>query len=72
MGPIEIGLLLIGLLIGPFINFAIYSFAYFPHRSVPGRRVHPKFSIENGSVACQSSDGCFASGSVFILGKSFG
>ena len=30
MGPFEIGLLLFGLILGPFINFAIYSFAYFP------------------------------------------
>ena len=30
MGLFEIGLLLFGLMLGPFINFAIYSFAYFP------------------------------------------
>ena len=30
MGLIEIGLFLFGLLLGPFINYGIYSFAYFP------------------------------------------
>lgn len=30
MGLVEIGLLLIGLVLGPFINYGIYSFAYFP------------------------------------------
>lgn len=35
MGPFEIGLLLFGLILGPFINFAIYSFAYFPRPISP-------------------------------------
>ena len=35
MGPFEIGLLLFGLILGPFINFAIYSFAYFPRAISP-------------------------------------
>ena len=35
MGPFEIGLLLFGLILGPFINFAIYSFAYFPRTISP-------------------------------------
>ncbi len=35
MGLVEIGLLLVGLLLGPFINFAIYSFAYFPRPISP-------------------------------------
>lgn len=30
MGLVEIGLLLAGLVLGPFLNFGIYSFAYFP------------------------------------------
>jgi leader peptidase (prepilin peptidase) / N-methyltransferase len=35
MAPIEIGLLLLGLVLGPFINFAIYAFAYFPRQISP-------------------------------------
>ena len=35
MGPFEIGLFLFGLVLGPFINFAIYSFAYFPRPISP-------------------------------------
>ena len=35
MGLIEIGLLLVGLVLGPFINFAIYSYAYFPRPISP-------------------------------------
>jgi leader peptidase (prepilin peptidase)/N-methyltransferase len=34
-GPFEIGLLLAGLILGPLINFGIYSFAYFPRPISP-------------------------------------
>ena len=54
MGPIEIGLLLVGFILGPFINFAIYSFAYFPRpispwqlqpESIPNRNWNAKLPI---------------------------
>ena len=35
MGLIVAGLIVVGLLLGPFINFAIYSFAYFPRPISP-------------------------------------
>ena len=38
MGLVEIGLVLFGLVLGPFVNFAIYSFAYFPRPISPWQK----------------------------------
>lgn len=40
MGGFEIGLLLFGLILGPFLNFAIYAFAYFPRQISPWQSPH--------------------------------
>jgi prepilin signal peptidase PulO-like enzyme (type II secretory pathway) len=47
MTPIEISLGLIGLVLGAFINFSIYAFAYFPRSISPWQR--PPESIANRS-----------------------
>ncbi|MEQ1827822.1 MAG: A24 family peptidase [Pirellula sp.] len=44
MDPFEIGLLVFGLILGPFLNFAIYSFAYFPRPISPWQRPPSEFS----------------------------
>ncbi len=40
MGLVELGLLIVGLVVGPFINYGIYSFAYFP-RPISAWQVRP-------------------------------
>ncbi len=50
MGPIEIGLLLVGLLLGPFINFSIYYFAYFPRPISPWQLQPESISKRNGNA----------------------
>lgn len=39
MAPFEIGLVLLGLVIGPFLNYAIYAFAYFPRPISPWQAI---------------------------------
>ncbi len=50
MGLIEIGLLLFGLALGPFINFAIYSFAYFPRPISPWQARPTEIPVPRGSA----------------------
>ena len=50
MGLIEIGLLLVGLVLGPFINFAIYSYAYFPRPISPWQARPTEIPISKGSA----------------------
>lgn len=50
MGLIEIGLLLVGLVLGPFINFAIYSYAYFPRPISPWQARPTEIPISIGSA----------------------
>ncbi len=45
MGFVEIGLFLVGLILGPFINFAIYSFAYFPRPISPWQTLPSEMSV---------------------------
>ncbi len=48
MGLVEIGLLFAGLILGPFINFAIYSFAYFPRPISPWQTLPPEILGRKG------------------------
>ncbi len=50
MGLIEIGLLLIGLVLGPMINFAIYSFAYFPSPVSPWQSRPSEIPVASGGA----------------------
>ncbi|HUP80716.1 MAG TPA: hypothetical protein VM260_19355, partial [Pirellula sp.] len=50
MGPIEIALFIVGLILGPFINFSIYSFAYFPRPISPWQLQPESISQRNGNA----------------------
>lgn len=50
MGLTEIGLLLVGLVLGPFINFAVYSFAYFPRPISPWQARPSEIPDPSGSA----------------------
>ena len=51
MGLVEIGLVLFGLVLGPFVNFAIYSFAYFPRPISPWQKRPAEISARSGAAS---------------------
>ena len=71
MGVIEIGLFLIGLVLGPFINFAIYSFAYFPRPISPWQSRPSEIPLRRGGAKLPIIGWLFRSSESVHFGRLF-
>ena len=72
MGLADIGLLLFGLLLlGPFINFAIYSFAYFPRPISPWQTRPAEILVRSSAAKLPVAGWLFRREEIFHFGRMF-
>ncbi len=71
MGLVEIGLLFAGLILGPFINFAIYSFAYFPRPISPWQALPPGILARKGRTKLPMVGWLFRRGESIHFGRAY-
>ena len=71
MGPFQIGLVLIGFVLGPFINYAIYSFAYFPRNISPWQPTPPDVSTRDWKSKIPILGWFYRSNETVVFGRFF-